>query len=270
MEYRLRASGKDPVDPLDCTCLVADYCFDEDEDGLCDCDEDEEEGSCCQDEDGDNLCDCIDEDEDGICDAANYTDSDGDGLNDCEERYTGTNRSGADSDGDGFLDFTEVRFGTSPDIDDVADDMDWDFVANGEEIRTATDPGASSTVRSKLAYRYTLSEQPTLNDARTCYDFEINNISLVELIDGTDEDKMVGPAGQGYSRSNRIMIRIGEVPFDDPETYARYRVACVEGRFLREGNYKNPPDGKFVLDDEDFVELSEFNAEEHCLPPGGR
>ncbi len=279
MEYRFRSSGMDPIDPEDCQCFIADYCFDENENGLCDCfagDEDTdpppEEGSCCVDEDGDHLCDCIDKDDNGICDASNYSDGDGDGLNDCEERYTGTNRNGADTDGDGIIDFIEIRFGTSPDIHDIADDLDWDAVPNGEEIRTATDPNASTVVsgRSKLAYRYTVNELPDINKGSTCYEFEVTNISLVEIIDGKKSDRVRGPAGQGYSGSNRILVLAGEVPFDDPESFARYRVACVEGRFQRDGNFKNPPDGRLKVTNKDFVALDKFKADKHCKPPGGR
>ena len=271
-EYRYRSSGKDPIYPKDCECLIQDFCFDENENGVCDCPEGEREGSCCQDKDGDNLCDCIDEDENGICDASNYIDSDGDGLNDCEERLTGTNRNGADSDRDSITDFTEVRFGTSPSLYDINDDMDWDAVGNGEEIRTATDPNWNTMEegRAYLAYRYEQTEQPTLKDGRNCYDFEITNISLVELLHGEKSDHVEGPAGQGYSGANRILIRAGEVPFDDPESYARFRVACVEGQFVQEGNFKNPPSGKIKVTDKDFVNLNEFNAKEHCKSPGGR
>ncbi len=269
MEYRYRTSGMDPIDPNDCQCYLPDYCFDENENGLCDCG-DEPEGSCCEDEDGDGLCDCIDVDDDGHCDAENYVDSDGDGLFDCEERYTGTNRSGPDSDGDGLVDFLEIRFGTSPDINDIADDLDWDMVANGEEVKTATDPRFSSrTGRSKLAYRYKIQES-TLSEGRSCYQFEVSNISLTEVIADSGERITSGPAGQGFSGKNRVFVFAGEVPFDDLESYARFRVACVEASFKLKGNYKNPPSGLARVKDSDFVNLAEFDPIRDCIPPGGK
>lgn len=285
LEYSMRSSGMDPLDPDDCQCLVADYCFDEDENDICDCQEDgtcwvdedgdgecdrDVPGACCVDADGDDLCDCVDVDENGICDASNYTDSDGDGLNDCEELLSGTNRGGADTDKDGLIDFMEVRFGTSPDINDTADDLDWDGVDNGEEVRTGTDPLANTHEygRAKQAYRYKLEESASiLKRGQSCYHFEVNNITLAEVIDGDDGDKVSGPGGQGFSGSNRILIFAGEVPFDDPESFARYRVACVEAKFVQEGNYKVPPDGRTTVSDAQFVPLSEFNPDVDCIAP---
>ena len=269
VEYRMRASGMDPLDPDDCRCIIPDYCFDEDENGICDCGDDPE-GSCCTDEDEDHLCDCIDEDKNGVCDASDYVDSDGDGLHDCEERLTGTNRSGADTDKDGLIDFMEVRFGTSPDINDTADDLDWDVVSNGEEVKTGTDPltNTHGIGRAKQAYRYNIQESTSvLKSGQTCYEFEVDNISLSEVIEGDEDDRVEGPGGQGFSGSNRILIFAGEVPFDDPESFARYRVACVEAKFVYDGNYKLPPDGRATVEDADFVPLAEFNPEANCKAP---
>jgi hypothetical protein len=269
MEYRYRSSGMDPTDPSDCQCVVADYCFDENENGLCDCGE-EPEGSCCVDDDGDGLCDCIDEDGDGLCDPSNYLDQDGDGLNDCEERYTGTSWTSADSDGDSLPDFLEVRFGTSPDVMDSTEDSDWDGVTNGEEVRTATDPNHASRIgRSRLAYRYRL-EEGQVSQGSTCYDFEVSNISLTEVADHPLDQRTAGPAGQGYTGYNRVLVFVGEVPFDDPESYARFRVGCVEGGYRSDGNYKTPPSGSVRLRDEDFVALRAFDPDLDCIPPGGR
>ena len=269
LEYRHRISGMDPIDPGDCECLLPDYCYDENENDLCDCG-DEPEGSCCEDNDGDGLCDCIDADGDGICDPENYTDSDGDGLFDCEERFTGTSRFGPDTDGDGLVDFMEFNAGTSPDMNDVGDDYDWDSVPNGEEVKTGTDPNhLSETGRHDLAYVYKVWESSMI-DGSTCYDFEVSNISLTEVIDDTEYDDVSGPAGQGYHGSNRLLTFIGEVPFDDMESYDRFRVACVEASFRVEGNYKNPPSGRVEIADSDFVNISEFDAETHCIAPGDK
>jgi hypothetical protein len=282
IEHRHRASGMDPLDPGDCQCLLPDYCFDNDENGECDCDDDDDSGvcdceedeeeTCCVDDDDDGLCDCIDEDDDGVCDPENYSDDDGDGLVNCEERYAGTNRAGPDSDGDGLIDFLELRFGTSADIDDVADDFDWDLVPNGEEVRTATDPRhASTTGRHELAYRYSVGES-AMSGGSTCYDFKVSNITLTEMI--ADAEPTTGPAAQGYSGTNRVLVYAGEVPFDDLESYARFRVACVAARYWtvvdengEQVQYRVPSSGQMKLVDEDFVDLATFDPATDCRTP---
>lgn len=261
VEYRFRSSGMDPMDGGDCNCYIPDYCFDEDEDLQCD--------NGCTDADQDGLCDCIDVNADGICDPENYTDGDGDGLFDCEEIYTGTNRNGPDSDGDGLVDFLEFRFGTHPDVSDSSEDLDWDAVSNGEEVRTATDPLAEvRRGRGEQAYRYNIREVDSL-EKQSCYEFTVSNITISEMIEPDATQTYTGPAGQGYTGRNRIYIFAGEVPFDDPKSYARFRVACVEASFHMEGNYKNPPSGQVNVGMDDFVLLNEFVPNLHCISPGG-
>ena len=282
IEHRQRSSGMDPLDPTDCQCFVPDYCFDEDTDSECDCEDEDDSGvcdceedpesTCCEDEDGDGLCDCIDENDDGVCDPENYPDSDGDGLVDCEERYAGTSRNGPDSDGDGLVDFLEIRFGTSPDVNDTADDFDWDLVPNGEEVRTATDPRhASDTGRHELAYRYS-TEEVAPSSGSACYEFEVSNITLTEVV--ADAEPTPGPAGQGYSGANRVLLYVGEVPFDDLDSYARFRVGCVQARYWtavdaqgKVSQYRDPPGGRMTLTDADFVDIAAFDPAIDCRTP---
>ncbi len=307
VEYRLRQSGMDPLDPDDCYCFIPDPCLDENDDGECDnacfdangddicdcidangdgvcenvCPDRNDDGACdcydgdnnrvcdygCRDEDDDGLCDCIDVDKDGRCDNVNYTDLDGDGLNDCEEIYTGTNRNGPDSDGDGLMDFLEFRLGTNPEVADGGDDLDWDGVTNGEEVRTATDPlNRIRTGRGKQAYRYKVEETDG-TQTQSCYRFTVSNITVAEMIRGNDAMHTSGPFGQGYSEYNRVFIVAGEVPYDDPKSYARFRVACVEANFFAAGNYRDPPSGSIQLYPRDFVLLDEFEPDD-CISPG--
>ena len=65
------------------------------------------------------------------------------------------------------------------------------------------------------------------------------------------------------------MVFAGEVPFDNLDTYAQFRVACLEARFRSEGNFRNPPSGKMRVYPEDFVALTEFDPLLHCKQPGG-
>ncbi|MEM6928843.1 MAG: hypothetical protein AAF602_18030 [Myxococcota bacterium] len=251
-------AGLDPLDPDDCDCIVPEFCFDEDEDGLCD--------NGCPNLDGDEFCDCIDQDRDGVCDPTNYVDSDGDGLFDCEERWTGTLSRGNDTDADGLLDIVELRSGTAPDLADNADDLDFDSIANLDEVRTGTDPlQVSVEGRYENAYRYSLETRP-FAEGESCYAFSVSNITMNEVIPALELPPEVGtePLGQGASGRNRVLVVAGEVPYDDRESFARYRVACVEGWVERDGNYRSPPSGRAVVGPEDFVTMTEFDAALHC------
>lgn len=255
----------DPSDPTDCDCFLADPCIDrEPADGLCD--------NGCTDADEDGLCDCPDVDGDGRCDPSTYADFDGDGLVDCEERWAGTNPRAADSDGDGLLDTHELRFGTAPDVDDLEDDLDWDAVPDLEEVRTGTDPNhVSAQGRYEQAYRYSLVEHPR-TEGVACYDLDVQRITLTENLDPTTRDDEVDvgawPLGQGATGANRVLMVVGEVPFDDQDRFPRYRVGCVQADFVREGSYRDPPSGRMRLSRDDFVDLDAFDADVHCRLPG--
>ena len=251
-------AGLDPLDPTDCDCLVPEFCFDEDLDGACD--------NGCLDQDADQLCDCVDVDGDGRCDPSNYSDADGDGLVDCEERWTGTLSRGNDTDADGLLDIVELRYGTAPDLADQEDDLDFDVINNGDEVRTGTDPRrVSEQGRYELAYRYTLQTR-ALADSESCYGFSVSNISLEEMLPAVTRSPEVGspPLGQGSSGRNRVLVVAGEVPYDDRNSFARYRVACVEAWVQRQGNLRSPPSGRMTVQPSDFVSLTEFDADLHC------
>ncbi len=285
----------DPDAPPLCACLV-----DLDVDGVCDCATDPDScadpdlGRDCVDLDRDGWCDCDDLDRDGFCD---YPDRDGDGLPDCEEIYFGTAKNGVDSDADGLPDLMEARRRTSPVAVDVAGDYDFDRTTNGAEVPGGTDPLCDdAALRSRLAYRYHL-ETTGLEGDRTCYTFTVGNITLVPTLpnpspwahptepEATDDafpfdpaDPTVsnainyhqpvhsptGPLGDGL---NRVLVFAGEVAFDDPNAYARFRVACVAPRFAQPGSFKNPPSGKLVLTEADFTDVADFDPETDCRRP---
>lgn len=274
LEWRFRESGFDLLDPSDSQCYVPEQCVDEDDDGFCDCVRDsdadgvcncEEEGEQCADDQGH---DCVDEDEDGFCDCpdldgdgrCDYDDTDGDGLHDCEEVFYGTAQNGADSDADGIPDPIEVRFQTNPVEADLANDIDADRTPNGIELLGNTDPSCDdSAVRSRLAYRYRVDELG-IQKGRTCYDFGVDNITLLPTI-ANEESRY---PGNGW---NRILLFAGEVAFDAPGSFAGYRVACVMASYYPDGNYKNPPSGRVSLTEGDFVDVDEFDPDEHCIYP---
>ncbi|MDX9720750.1 MAG: VWA domain-containing protein [Myxococcota bacterium] len=275
LEWQYRKSGLDPLE-LNESCYIPNVCLDADEDGFCDCTLDldldgrcdcvdnvdepclDELGHDCLDADEDGFCDCPDRNADGRCD---YSDTDGDGLHDCEELLYGTAQRGADSDADGVPDPVEVRFGTNPGERDHARDSDFDRISNANEINAGTNPLCDDNeLRPRVAYRYQLLETG-LKTNQSCYQFGISNITLVPTL--ARESSEVFP-GNGM---NRIMVYAGEVAFDDPNSFAAYRVACVLAAYQPEGGYKNPPSGLVKLTEEDFVPVDQFNPLTHCKAP---
>lgn len=276
----------DAVDPDLCACVL-----DADADGVCDCASGVSPTACadpllgrdCVDLDEDGDCDCPDVDADGFCD---YEDRDGDGLPDCAEVYLGSAKNGVDSDADGLPDPLEARVRTSPVSLDVLGDYDFDRTDNAKEARGGTDPQCDdAALRSRLAYRYTL-EETGLDGDRTCYRFTIANVTLAPTLpnpsaqaypppERLDEDgepipedaPIESPVGRLGDGKNRILVWAGEVAFDDPDAYARFRVACVEPRFAQPGNFKSPPSGKLRLVEDDFVDVGAFDPERDCRRP---
>jgi hypothetical protein len=275
LEWELTESGLDPLVPTDSQCFSADRCEDENDDGECDClsdtDDDgvcdcvepstsacvDDQGHDCVDEDDDGWCDCPDEDGDGVCD---FPDSDGDGLLDCEEVFYGTAQNGSDTDADGLPDRTEVRFQTNPAKVDLQDNLDADQAVNQTEVLANTNPRCDdSAFRSRVAYRYQLRSEG-VSEGRSCYDFEIDNMTLVPTL----QNEEARYPGNGW---NRILVYAGEVAFDEPKSFASYRVACVMARYHPDGNYKDPPSGRVSLSGQDFVEVRDFEPDKHCKWP---
>ena len=83
------------------------------------------------------------------------TDTDGDGLTDCEEALPRLDATLFDSDADGIPDLLEFLNATNFLADDVLVDSDFDGVPNGVEIRAHSDPRSSdATSRAELSYLY--------------------------------------------------------------------------------------------------------------------
>lgn len=107
-------------------------------------------------------------------------DSDGDRLNDCEERVLGTEACTGDSDGDGFPDLVEVLSGTNPLLPEGLTDEDRDGRPNVEELALHTDPlGADQAYGRSDGYGLVLEEAPPTPDGRACYTFHAHNVPLV-------------------------------------------------------------------------------------------
>ena len=233
IEWNLAISGLDPLDPTDAGCYTPRTvseepdCTDADEDGLCDCNTDDS-GRCV------------------------YLDDDGDGLNNCEEVFIGTSQSSVDTDVDGIPDPVEYRFQTDAVRRDDIGDLDWDLTPNGVELRTGGNPQCDDAdVRSRVAYDYQIREQPVGGET-TCYSFRVGGVTLLPT---RDEDAL-GGLGRGR---NRIFVFAGEQSFDEPNTFAGWRIACLEGAYSEEFDRKTPLSGVVNLKDEDFVPAEEFD-----------
>ena len=109
-----------------------------------------------------------------------YLDSDGDRLNDCEERVLGTESCMSDTDGDSLPDLVELLSGTNPLVaEDLADD-DRDGFTNISEVEAHTDPlSADIAFRSDRGIGYAVVEGERTVDGRQCYDLRVRNVGLV-------------------------------------------------------------------------------------------
>jgi hypothetical protein len=188
-------------------------------------------------------------------------DRDGDGLLDCEERFIGTSPELFDTDADGLPDPIEYRAGTNPVWTDADVDKDFDGSLNGGEVAWHTNPIINdAALFSKSAYRYELNRLPGIFESRTCYQFEVDNVSLM----GTRERVPDGPIG-----FNDIMVYAGQVPQDDPEDYGTFRVACARVRYIPrypEPDIKIPPSGQVKFEEKDFKRpvATACSSDEEC------
>ncbi len=187
-------------------------------------------------------------------------DADGDGLLDCEEIYLGSSATAVDSDADGLPDPVEARFATSAVQGDALDDLDWDRTTNGTEVRSGGDPGCNDAAgRSRTALDAVVREEGLVGDV-TCYGFDFDGLTLLPT---------AAPEGEEAGH-NRVLLFAGEASFDEPGTFARWRVACVDARYiLNDGpgtDLKTPPSGIVRLEDADFVDPREFAPDTHCRP----
>ncbi len=212
IEWALRSSGLDPLDPGDTGCLEQE-------------------------------------------------DADGDGLLDCEEVYLGTSSTAADTDQDGLPDRLEARGATSPVQPDDLDDLDWDHTSNGVEVRSGGDPGCDDAAVRSLTAMDAVVRDEGLVGALRCHSFSFADMTLLPT---------AAPEGE-EAGWNRILIYAGETSFDEPGTFAGWRVACLEARYrLNEGpgtDQKTPPSGVVDFEEADFVDLQAFSPDENCQRP---
>jgi hypothetical protein len=192
------------------------------------------------------------DDEDGLCPSeVDRHDLDGDGLRDCEELYFGSNPRFFDSDLDGLPDPVEVAAGTDAASDDAHADPDVDGGDNAIEVRSHTDPMVwDAADRAARSYLYDVTQLP-VSGSTTCQEFRVSSIPLAPTVEG----------------ENEIRIWASERPFDRPDAFALWRVACVRARYLEAEQAKIPADGRLVVEEADFVDPATFDPGVHCRNP---
>jgi len=174
---------------------------------------------------------------------ADTSDGDGDGLLACEEALYKTDNKLVDTDADGFPDYHEVLFGTDPLREDMTEDLDADGKRNGDELLIRSHPARSDMdLWSEHRYWYDLSEGAPDNQDRRCYQFDIDEISLVTTVDRADS------GSRGW---NDILIWFDVAAYDDPWDTGQFRVACVRAQYIWP-DYKVPFSGLIELTDDDF------------------
>lgn len=176
-------------------------------------------------------------------------DEDGDGLNGCEENLYGTDRTRPDTDGDGLSDFLEARLGTDPNVREGDADTDFDGVKNMDEIRRGTnpiEPDAEDTGAGDVI-RYELIEEEETEDGRQCYKAIARDIRLVTTGPRVDGGRV------GF---NDVYFWIAEAPLDNPTGRTELRFGCYRAQYVAP-SYKDPPQGKVILDEEDLLDLSD-------------
>lgn len=189
---------------------------------------------------------------DGLCPSeVDRRDLDGDGLRDCEELYFGSNPRFFDSDLDGLPDPVEVAAGTDAASVDANADPDVDGGDNSLEIRSHTDPLVwDAADRAARSYLYDVTQLP-ISGSTACQNFRVSSISLAPTLSGWSE----------------IRIWASERPFDRPDSFSLWRVACVRARYLEAEQAKIPADGRLEVGEADFVAPEEFDPAIHCLTP---
>jgi hypothetical protein len=177
------------------------------------------------------------------------TDTDGDRLNDCEERVLGTDACIADTDGDGLPDLVEHLGGTNPLIPEDLQDDERDGLSNVGEIEAHTDPiSADIAFQKERGYGYAITPADPTPDGRACYNMDIYNLTVV----GTKARP--SPDGSGLNipkGTNDIYVYMQVGRENDP------RGTGIGALFIPQVTFTPPatrkPRGVITFTSEDFV-----------------
>ncbi len=185
------------------------------------------------------------------------TDSDGDGLMDCEETFLKTDPLNVDTDGDLLSDLVEIRNGMDPlDPTDAHGDINRDGILNLNEIQIGLNPSAQVTYAERqFAFTYNLNPVAAAPGSKEqgCYQFDVAHMRLV-----TTGNTAVGAQG-----INRIYYDIFETAEDSPTNFATVRRACADVLFI-DGEFKLPLTGAVNFVDTDFIDIANFDPTMNC------
>lgn len=154
-------------------------------------------------------------------DVEKNTDSDGDGLNDCEEGKLTLNPKDPDSDVDAeekpapdyLIDSIEVLWKMARKSPDAASDYDGDGVNNLDELKNHMDPHTQDTaLREDFAYVYEHDNAASVG--RSCFELLVKNIHVAQT--QAAEGKKAG--------DNVIQIIFAEAPQDNPIPERKYKI----------------------------------------------
>jgi Bacterial TSP3 repeat len=185
------------------------------------------------------------------CTAADLvTDTDGDGLTDCEEKLLGTDPTLVDTDGDGAPDIVEFFANTNYLINDASLDYDYDGTTNLQELIIHSDPWTSDqTLQSDSGYRYRIdTAQAAAGDTTDCISMRVANVGLLPT--GASVDRLGNPVPAG---TNQIYVWLMQAPLGKPLVPGIVRLAVVP--VVLQGNTRSPPDAALVLSSSELVLL---------------
>jgi hypothetical protein len=190
----------------------------------------------------------------GTCTAWGFTDTDRDGLHDCEENALGTDTDHPDTDRDGMLDMQEFVYGLDPLRWDFDRDDDKDAIPNGRELEWHLNPiVVQNDEDARDRYRYTRPETGKTVDGRSCYEFQVRRLKLGYTQDNLDLSAPVWwttepQYGVGH---NEIRLYILENMADNLSGPPLVRSACVRTEYVPPSR-KVPAAGEVILDECDF------------------
>lgn len=155
--------------------------------------------------------------------AERTTDTDLDGLTDCEETWLATPPEAPDGDKNeddtiiGDLVFDSLDFRYLDDVNFPNDGMDFDAdgVQDLAELRTHMDPHASEddTTRDRWAYDYVYLDQQPENPR--CYDFRVENVAILPT----------AAADGRAAGDNEILLYFAQSPQDNAQKEKSFRLA---------------------------------------------